>query len=45
MAELILRQYLKLTISKQPNTQNDVELEKLEFPEHFAPKPDQQIKP
>ena len=45
MAELILREYLKLTISKQPNTQNDVELEKLEFPEHFAPKPDQQIKP
>ena len=45
MAELILREYLKLTFSEQPNTQNDVELEKLEFPEHFAPKPDQQIKP
>ena len=45
MAELILREYLKLTFTEQPNTQNDVELEKLEFPEHFAPKPDQQIKP
>ena len=52
MAELILREYLKLTLSEQPNATSDApkikqdkELERLEFPEHFAPKPNQQIKP
>jgi hypothetical protein len=52
MAELILREYLKLTISEQPNATSDApkikqdkELERLEFPEHFAPKPNQQIEP
>ena len=52
MAELILREYLKLTLSEQPNATSDApkikqdkELERLEFPEHFAPKPNQQIEP
>ena len=51
-AELILREYLKLTLSEQPNATSDAqkikqdkELERLEFPEHFAPKPNQQIEP